>query len=225
MKHLSENKRPQSGFAPLLKIGFKTNLSRAGFTLIELLLVSLLIPLVAFAVYANFSSGVRIWQRLHQETSLEDLNIFSQKASKDFDAAVKYSKTALEGDEASVKFPALIDTEEKLGGSRAIGQIRYYYDLGEKAIKREQRNVSQVYRESETKGETLLREASSFRIGYYAMDKQDKIFQWVEAWEDRPNEFPVAVRFEFERPGDSGMRRIQKVFMIPAGGLVDENHP
>lgn len=192
--------------------------SKAGFTLIELLLAALLVPLVAFAVYANFNSGIKIWQRLQQQTSVEDLNIFSQKTMKRFEGAINYAGINFEGDENSVTFPALIETEEKLGGNRAIGRIRIYYDPKERSIKALQENISQVYRGNGTVAQTLLARVDSMKISYFAENKQDKTFQWFESWVNRPSELPVAVRLEFEFADASGPQTAKKTFAIPTGG-------
>ena len=210
----------RAGFTPPLKCGSKSSFSRAGFTLVELLLVAVLVPLIAFAIYANFNSGIKIWQRLNQQTGLEDLNIFSQKALKSLDGALNYSTITCEGDGESFSFASFIETEEKLGGDRGIGQTRLFYDPKQKAIKREQKNMSQVYKEASGKVDILLSGVSNFEMSYFTMNKQDKTYQWIEEWSvpAPPNELPVAVRMEFELSVVSDSRSVKKTFMIPAGG-------
>lgn len=197
--------------------------SRAGFTLIELLMVAMLIPLIAFAVYANFNSGIKIWTRLHHQTGLEDLRLFSLKVSNSFESALRYSSISFEGDKESVSFAALIQTDEKLGGDRGIGRIRFYYDPGTQSIQREKKNLSQIYKEKEGRSETLLHGVSAWKVSFFALDKQGKTYQWMEVWEDRPKELPAAVRFEFLFSGASGARPVTKTFMIPAGGSIEKN--
>ena len=191
----------------------------SGFTLIELLLVRLLIPLIGFTVYANFSSGVRVWQRLHQPDSVEDLLIFTQKVSRNFDSAMLYTPIAFEGNKESVSFVSLIQTDEKLGGDRGIGQVRFFYDTSSRAIKRQVLNLNQIYKNSNINAETVLGNASSFKVSFLGMDKQDKTFHWMEEWVDRPKDLPVAVRFEFKWSSAAGERPVKKTFMIPAGGI------
>ena len=202
---------------------FNRESPNAGFTLIELLMAAMLIPLIAFAVYANFNSGVKIWQRLHQQTSLEDLRLFSQKVSRNFESALQYSSIPFEGDKENVSFAALIQTDEKLGGDRGIGEIRFYYDPGTRSIQREQKNVSQIYREKGGRSETVLHGVNGWKVSFFALGKQDKTYQWFEAWENRPKELPVAVRFEFDFSGASGARPVTKTFMIPVGGAIEKN--
>ncbi len=193
--------------------------------MVELLLVALLIPLIGFAIYANFNSGVKIWRRLHQQTSTEDIMIFTQKVSRNFETLLKYASIPFEGGKDGVSFAALTPTDPLLGGDHGICQVRFFYDPASKAIKRQIRNLSQIYRDMDTKAEPILSGVSDFKVSYFAMNKQDKTFEWLEEWADRPKELPVAVRFEFNWSSASGQTPVKKTFMIPAGGGGDQIAP
>ena len=192
--------------------------------MIELMLAALLVPLIAFAIYANFNSGVKIWRRLHQQTSTEDLMIFSHKVSRNFESLFKYTPIAFEGNEENISFAALIETDVLLGGDRGIGQIRLFYDPGSNTIKREIKNLNQIYRERDSKIETILGGVSHFKATYLVENKKEKTFEWLEEWADRPKELPLAVRFEFTWLNASGQRQVRKTFEIPSGGPDGEKN-
>lgn len=129
-------------------------LSQDGFSLIELLLVAGLAPIVFFAVYMTFSSGVNLWQKLKQPNPEEDLVIFSQKTQQDFQNSIKFSSIVFSGTKDEVSFPAAIHADKNLGGDHGIGRIAYYYDDKTHGIARTVWNFSQVYKEAKVSSET-----------------------------------------------------------------------
>ena len=189
-----------------------------GFTLIELLLISFLVPLIAFAVYSNFSASTKIWKRLHKGTTTENLNIFYEKTSQLFLSAFIYTPIPFEADENGVIFAGFIESIPEMGGENALGEIHIYYDPKDKTIKQTQRNMNQIYKELTPKPSTLFSDVKSFRVSFFKKDNQEPKYVWIEQWDGKPEELPVAVRFEFEYVGDTGIRTLQESFMIPAGG-------
>lgn len=194
-------------------------LKQSGFSLLELLLVLTLAPIVFFAVYANFSTGVRMWQRLQIGTPEEDLVIFTQKAQRDFENMMRYSTAPFEGSKEEVTFPTGIESDPVLGGRRSIGQAHYFYDTGAKAIFRETKNVSELYRESSGTKNLLLKNVSYFWVDYLIFDKLAGEYVWTDNYRpDNPGNLPVAVRLSY---GLAGMdEKLQQTFFIPAGGRL-----
>ena len=140
---------------------------RRGFSLVELLLVLSLAPIVFFAVYSNFSSGVKLWQRLQVKTPEEDQVIFRLKTQRDFQNALRYVPVPFQGEDTNVAFMACIAATE-LGGDRAIGQVRYFYDDSHNTIVREVRDFSQLYREAQGQVTVMQANVGSFSLQYLA---------------------------------------------------------
>ena len=97
--------------------------SKRGFSLLELLLVTALLPLLSFAIFANFSSGIRLWKTLNQGVPQEDVRIFYQKVSQDVTNTLKYLDVPFSGDKDHVSFATRVDSDPKLGGDRGIGRL------------------------------------------------------------------------------------------------------
>ena len=91
--------------------------AKRGFSLIELLLVLTLAPIIFFAVYANFISGVRLWQRMQVGTPEEDQAIFRTKTQRDFQNVLRYAAVPFTGGKDEVTFMAGIGSDEALGAS------------------------------------------------------------------------------------------------------------
>jgi len=192
---------------------------QSGFSLLELLLVLTLAPVVFFAVYANFNTGIRLWQRLQVETHEEDLVIFTQKAQRDFENMMRYSSVPFEGGKDKAIFLTGIESEPVLGGRRSIGQVRYFYDDAAKAIFRETKNVNESYQESSGTTNLLLKNVSSFEFAYLTFDKLSGAYVWNDNYRsDKPGNMPIAVRLSFTLAGMD--ENTQQVFFIPAGGSL-----
>ncbi|HTL71274.1 MAG TPA: prepilin-type N-terminal cleavage/methylation domain-containing protein [Candidatus Eisenbacteria bacterium] len=193
---------------------------RAGaFTLIELLLVMTLLPILAFAVYANFNSGFRIWKAANQEVPEEACALFYRRGDADFRNLVRYSALPFEGGSSEVAFCAGVAAPAELGGDRGLGQVRYFYDDDKKALFREEKNFSEVHKERPGRVTLVLEHVERFSLEYFAVTQQKDVYAWTEEWTGRkPEELPLAVRFSFDRSGPAGNRTDTRTFQVGAGG-------
>lgn len=195
-----------------------TFFKKSGFSLIELLLVITLFPVVSFALYSNFSSGVNLWKALKTELPYEDVHIFFEESSADFHNALRYADIHFAGNKEGLVFAASTTTPLELGGERGIGQLTYFYDSSQKAIVREKKNLSEFYKEKPGQKRQIVRGVSFFEISYFARDPKDRVFRWLEEWNSgEKNIFPVAVRFNFEVVAALETKYYTKTFPIPIG--------
>lgn len=197
---------------------WKQTLYRGGFTLIELLIVMALMSVVAMAIYGNFNSAIRIWQAFQGKVPLEDTALFLQKAEREFYGAFRYSDIPFTGGPEKVTFATFISTDPLLGGERAIGEVSYSYNNRRKAIEKEVRNVSQVYKEKKGIVSTLHRDVLSFEASYFIFDVRTEEYMWVEEWEEEET-LPVAVRLNFVSSALGEHRSFTRTFMIASGGF------
>jgi prepilin-type N-terminal cleavage/methylation domain-containing protein len=168
----------------------------AGFTLIELLLVTLLVPVVAFSIFANFRSGIELWSAVTAGVPGEDYARFYRKLAEDTQNACRYSTQPFSG--VPVEFEFCSVPRE---GSEPR-RIRYFYDESEKTIVREERSLSDVHKERPGTLSGALGGVQSFSVSYYIFDPLNESYQWRDAWAGKPEEFPAAIRLTFETDRD-----------------------
>ena len=182
-------------------------------------MVLTLAPVVFFAVYANFSTGVRLWQRLQIETPEETPVIFIQKARRDFENMMRSSTMPFRGEKAEAVFPTGIESEPALGGRRAIGEVRYFYDENAKAVMRETRNMNELYKEVSGPKNLLIKDVVSFEIAYLVFETLDNSYAWNDTYQpDQPGSLPLAVRLSYHLAGMS--EKAEQTFFIPAEGSL-----
>ena len=202
----------------MAKRGQEPRQPSSGFTLIELLLAAALIPIISFAIYANFSSGIRLWTVLTQQAASEDINLFYEKTSYDFKNAFHYTPILFTGEQDKLSFATRIDTKPSLGGDRGIGEVAYYYDSRLKVILRQEKNVSQIFRREPGQTRTVLKDVLSFQIHFFSLDEQTQAYQWKDGWGPEEKKLPLAIKINFETGEPNQRRQFIKTFEIPAGG-------
>ncbi len=188
-----------------------------GFSLMELLIVSVLVPVIAFVIYANFSSGLRLWQFTERQRFSEDTQIFFQRASVDFEQAFKYAAIPFEGSASEVFFAGPVKTDAALGGDRGFGQTRYSYDGNHKQIVRTTKNLSQWAADGAGIDKVMLRGVESLEISYFVRDPLEKNYRWVYELDPKAKELPVAVRFRMVISENGQRKPVTKTFPVPVG--------
>ncbi len=193
--------------------------ARRGFSLIELLLVLTLAPIIFFAVYSNFISGVRLWQRMQVGTPEEDQAIFRMKTQRDFQNVLRYAAIPFAGEKDGVSFMAGIEADDKLGGKRAIGWVHYFYDESADAVTREVKDFNQIYRESAGKATQMARGVGSFTVVYLVKEALSSDYEWKEEFRpEKPGELPLAVRLIYTTQNSA--ESTTQTYFIPAGGSI-----
>ena len=180
-------------------------------------MVMVIAPVVFFAVYSNFSAGVRLWTRLAATAPDEDLNIFYIKVSRDLRGMRRFVSIPTVGDKEEFEFPATIEAPPALGGDHGIGQIRLYYDGNKHMIKREIRDYSQVYKDAPGSSSVLLKDVDDLEFSYLTVDPLEAEPVWRERWTPEPKKLPLAVRMTFTQEGRGRQERTE---YIPVGGQI-----
>lgn len=192
----------------------RTPNSRLAFTLIELLIVSVMIPVIAFAVYSSFDNGIKIWQRINKEIPGEDLNIFFDKFATDLRNSFKSSGIKFSGKKNEVGFASIVNSKrmEKI----TIGEVIYSYDDKNSAVFREQKDFSHVYSGKNAAIRQLLKNVKSLRFQYYFYDAQNKEYLWQDEWSK--DGLPFSVRVELEIEQASRINKFIRTIDIPVSG-------
>ena len=177
-----------------------------------------LVPVIFFAVYSNFTSGLKVWTKVIRSVPEEDLNIFYVKIRRDLENVQRFSSIPFNGEQEGISFAAVVDTLPELGGSRGIGQVRLYYDGYAHALIREMTNYSQLHRESPSQKNVLLQKVSSFEFSFLSRDPLQTGYSWSEQWKPDPKKLPVAVKLSFT-VADVPERQ-ERIIFIPVGGKL-----
>lgn len=206
---------------------FKRKKNELGFTLIELLLAISLVAIVGLAIYGIFDSGIKVMRKIIRPVPGEDLNIFFEKLSQDLQNSFHYKDIRFRGEAEKVIFAATVQTRSELGADEGIGEVTYAYDPGKLVILREQKNMSEIYREKEEKkegkrfeGTLILERILSMSFQYYGLDPVEKEYLWQKEWEEMDQKIglPFAVRVEIDFEEEGEKRHLTRTITIPVSG-------
>ncbi len=185
----------------------------------ELLLVMTLVPIVSFAVYANFNSGFQLWKATNREVPEEDLAVFCHKAAADLSNAFRSSTRPFEGEPDRLQFGAPVIAPSTLGGELGIGQVSYSFDPSRRALFRDDRNISQIHKDRSGRRAVALADVTACAVSYFIKDPLGQGYIWVEAWSADDKIFlPLAVRFDLEIERGGERRPFSRTFPVGAGG-------
>ncbi len=190
---------------------------QGGFSMMEVLMVTVIVPIVGFAIFANFNSGLRLWKSIGTADPNEELTIFFQRTERDLEQAFKMKDLPFAGEPGKFEAAMLIETDVALGGGSAIGRAVYSYDASAQALIRETLNVHQLSEEKPGLKTRLLANVAAFKASYLMWDKERKIYEWLDAIDAEKQWMPAAVRFEMDYQTADALIPVQRVFYIPAG--------
>lgn len=199
---------------------------KSGFTLIEVLLVSVILSVVALAVYKAFSDGITLWKKVNADVPEEDLGIFFSDMAERMAGVFTHGTVPFEGGRDRVSFPAIVAFGPDDEGGITVGQMTYFFDGSENWICREERDYSQVYREVRGAERRMVKRVASLRFLYYCRDSENGGFVWVREWTkdevpagiDVKKDLPVAIKAEVVfREGDEE-KKFTRTVAIPLGG-------
>lgn len=177
-----------------------------------------LVPVVALTAYSNLSSGIKLWKTLNQPVPEEDLQIFHNKASRDFLSAAIFSPIPFQGDALSVAFASSVHGPAETGGDLAPGQVIYRYDAAAQIVTREERNYGQFSNDKPSRVYPVLTQADACSFSYLVYDKEEKKYLWSDAWAGGANRAPAAVRITYTITRAGRTRSAAETFYVPVGG-------
>lgn len=183
----------------------------------EVLMVSVLLPIVAFAIFSNFSSALRLWQTIGTPDPNEDRSLFFQKVERDLEQSFRMKDLPFWGDSEKFALPTLIEAPAALGGPRAIGKAVYKYDAAQQTLTREAFNVHDLAREKTGTKTRLFGGIAAFKATYLVWDREAKKYFWLEEVDANSKVFPAAIKFEMELRSVLGSEPVARIFYVPTG--------
>lgn len=200
---------------------------RKGFTLVEILLVTVILSMVALAVYTTFNNGIKLWKRMSQDVLQEDVNIFFSKISNDLRNSFRYSGIEFFGVEDSIAFaiPGKFRVQEEV--ESGIGQVSYSFCKKTNTINRVRTNYSQLYLDKPGPIYQVVSNIRSLNFQYYCYDTQQEEYLWVDAWNEEQvplplevkidEHLPLAVKIEVEFDDNNESKKLTKIVTILVG--------
>lgn len=185
---------------------------QTGFTLIEMLMVTAMLAVVSLAIYATFSNGIKIYQRLHMRVLEEDLSIVLDKFSRDLHNVVNFESIQFLGKAESVEFVTLVNSQQL--DKTTIGKVEYFYDSGEETFSRRKSDYSQIFNKRPDKYLESVERIESLVFKYYVYSEEEKKYFWLE----EVSEIPIAVRVKLKLNNGSRIVEFQKTVSIPIAG-------
>jgi len=188
--------------------------NRAGVTFIELLMVSAVLFVLAFALYATFNNGVKAWQTINQELPEQNINIFFDKFTSDLKNCFNFSSIGFLGSENKIEFAGVVPSSSL--NITTVGKIGYVYDSNSGSLIREQSDYSQIYNAEKGSMRKMLGRVKSLRFSFYFYDKEKKDYFWRQDWQGP--EMPLAARVEIEVGDDKQISEFTRTVTIPVSG-------
>lgn len=190
------------------------NRTGTGFTLIEMLVALAMFSLIGLAVVTTLGNGIKIWQRLNIATRQEDINIFFDRFTREFQNTFKFNTIEFQGEKHRIGFATFVTTPgSSLPQETGIGEVAYSFDKTKRQLSKEVRNYSQMYEDKSGRSQILFKDVESMKFDYYFYDDKEKEYIWSEEWELR-EALPLAVRIELEFENGRQSERIARTIDI-----------
>lgn len=192
------------------------NSNRSAMTLIELLVTMTILSVISTAIYASLNSGLKIWKRVNQQMTHEDLDIFFDRFGHDLRNCARFTFTGIQftGTSERVEFSATINNPRWVGD--VVGRVTYAYDRDAKTLTRTQQDYSQIYSGEESSKTQSIPDLRAAKFHYYIYDKETKLYSWQEDFLE--GDFPTAVRIELELGDGLQIQNFTKTVGIPIAG-------
>lgn len=200
--------------------------SSSGFTLIELLVSMVITTLIGGAIFVTFSQGVRIWQASVRESSKGQEEFFFEGFRSELRNAFVYGKTALNGQSQVIEFYALQPDLRGKGKNLKVwkvpAQIRYRFDVSQKAIQKETTFYEKILYPKNDRYEKkrVLENVSDFNLEYYKPPQKEGAATWVRQW--RETCFPEAIKLTVSFLSSPNSQE-SRVISFPALGECGES--
>ena len=197
---------------------------KKGLTLVELALTVALASMIALAVYATLSNGIRIWQEVSTAPAVEDAAIFFQKITEELENGFKYPGIRFEGGPTRIAFATMIhDRLQYAETGQGIGEVFYAFDNSAATLNKGQLTSSDIFQGRQPLFSPVLTKVNNIALSYYFFDKEKKTYLWQPDWppqEGTPDylDSPLAVGISISlNDGKKTYAYNETVFLLPSG--------
>lgn len=161
---------------------------RSAFTFVELLIVVTIFSILSLAVYATFTSGMRLWKRI------DDLSLIQRKAllrlekiSQDLRQALDFPKIGISGKSNELSFP-LLSYDNQL--------IKVSYFLEDDSLWRGQQTYQDILEEKEPPAaRSLLSGVEELKFSFIFKEEDKTDYSVKDTWAKEEGA-PAAIKIE-----------------------------
>lgn len=187
---------------------------KKGFTLIEVLIVTLILSIISLAIFSTFSNGLRIYNRINSEATLENQVTFCDRFSQDLRNSLNFTGIHFTGKDEELEFAGIFNSPRMQ--KRTVGRIKYAFDSSKELVNRFASDYTSVYSQEGESTRQALDKIKSCVFSYYYFDNQTREFAWLTDW--KKDGLPAAVRMELEFK-DNPEAKLTRTFNIPVGNV------
>jgi prepilin-type N-terminal cleavage/methylation domain-containing protein len=171
-----------------------------GFTLVEVALTVVLASVIALAIYATLSYGLKIAQRVQGRMAEEDAAFFFTQMTEEFQNSFPYATLKFSGNPFSVAFPTIVSDKRLLPqAGRGPGMVRYLFDEKRGLVERAPSSYSNVYKNDVPEARPVISGVETLEFAYYFFNQEKGEYLWSGTWPPQEGtslspDFPLAVR-------------------------------
>jgi hypothetical protein len=189
------------------------------------MLASVLVAIIAVAIYGMLSNGIKVWERVSGKSSAIDVNIFVDRIGMDLKNCLYFNNIEFSGTSTSLEFPAVIaQTARENQNPSPISRINYSYDSDSQTVQRG--SVDCLLSAQQPDSRVMVEGVQDLDFAYYFFDKEKNLFFWVPQWPPegviQTGAYPLAVRISLEIPAGDTVERLVKTISLPIGGLGEQ---
>jgi prepilin-type N-terminal cleavage/methylation domain-containing protein len=183
-----------------------------GFTLLELIISSLLIALVALAIYSAFSNGLKLWARANQIVlNKEQASITLERMARDVRNIVSFSPITIDCKADYIFLPVLVNQNEDIPVSR-LAQVLYSFDKETGIISRQQ----QVYgRDKEPVTREMATNIKLVILTYRYYDPELKLMTWRPELDTQAKPSAVKVEIVLQDKKNETEETLTRIIALP----------
>ena len=179
----------------------------------ELLVAAGLVAIVAGALLAAFSGGVRVWERARSwDEAFVQAMVGLEQIERDIRNVTVSRFDRFEGDESHMVIPSVVKVAGKAGFDEWPGVIRYEPGVAKGTLER--RAIPRG-----TKGEAsvsvVMSSVKDVRFGFCSPGGSANDGLWMSSWAGRSN-LPAAVRIHVGLGTGSQPRTLERIIVLPA---------
>ena len=189
------------------------------FTLVELLVSLCFVVVVGATVFAIFSGGFRIWDRL-QNTGAHNqmLQVVLEEMRRDLSNCRSFEPIGFVGQYDEVSFPKLEIFQFARGRlieeREELGRVGYFFDSYHRTLCRSKQSY-RIIRHTRMKesASILLTDVDKVRFSYCAFDPSSGNATWSNRWEEKT--FPFAIKIEVDYQNAATHQQEKQSLFVP----------
>ncbi|MBI4342932.1 MAG: hypothetical protein HY599_06160 [Candidatus Omnitrophica bacterium] len=168
-----------------------------------MLITTSLMTLVAGAIVAALTSGLRVWQRASEAgTATQSALVAFDQLNKDMRSYRRFTLVPFDGAYDAFTMPMVQRSSPDPSASKELGGLTYFLDKRRQALCRSfvPYRLSRRLRPRE-RCEPVLDHVTRLRFEYFGAEQPEASADWSGSWESGDPPMAVKVSFTVEEPG------------------------